>query len=160
MIDPQLPIAVLGAGPVGLAAAAHLTERGLSVVILEAAPRIAASLRAWGHVRMFSPWRYDVDPAARRLLEAAQSVEGTARHASTHAAGVVISGDPLADHVPLQKIAKNDTMVMTQYPQKALDHIGLLKMDFLGLANLTMLAKCVEYVKETRGIEIDLSALP
>ena len=103
---------------------------------------------------------YDSDPAARRLIEAAQSVEGTARHASTHAAGVVISGDPLTDHVPLQKIAKNDTMVMTQYPQKALDHIGLLKMDFLGLANLTMLAKCVEYIKETRGIEIDLAALP
>ncbi|MDP8921583.1 MAG: DNA polymerase III subunit alpha [Chloroflexota bacterium] len=103
---------------------------------------------------------YEGDPSVRRLIDAAKSIEGTARHASTHAAGVVISGDPLTHHVPLQRIAKNDAMVMTQYPQKALEHIGLLKMDFLGLANLTMLAKCVEYVKETRGIELDLGALP
>ena len=51
-------------------------------------------------------------------------------------------------------------MVMTQYPQKALEQIGLLKMDFLGLANLTMLAKAVDYIRESRGVEIDLSELP
>ncbi|MGE3908293.1 MAG: DNA polymerase III subunit alpha, partial [Chloroflexota bacterium] len=103
---------------------------------------------------------YDTDPSVTRLLDSAKSIEGVARHASTHAAGVVISGDPLVWHTPLQKVGKSDTMVMTQYPQKALDHIGLLKMDFLGLANLTMLAKAVEYIRESRGIEIDLSTLP
>ncbi len=67
----HLPVAVIGAGPVGLAAAAQLLARGLEVVVIEAAPRVAASPRAWGHVRLFSPWRYNVDKAAARLLEAA-----------------------------------------------------------------------------------------
>ena len=89
---------------------------------------------------------YESDPSVKRLLDKARDVEGIARHASTHAAGVVvISGDPLVHHSPLQRVGKSDTMVMTQYPQKALEHIGLLKMDFLGLANLTMLAKAVDY---------------
>jgi thioredoxin reductase len=67
----HLPVAVIGAGPVGLAAAAHLAERGLPFVVLEAGDRPAAALREWGHVRLFSPWRFDIDPAAARLLAAA-----------------------------------------------------------------------------------------
>ncbi|MGC4806232.1 FAD-dependent oxidoreductase [Micromonospora sp. DT233] len=67
----DLPVVVIGAGPVGLAAAAHLYERGLPFVILEAGPHAGAAVRQWGHVGLFSPWRYDVDDAARRLLEAA-----------------------------------------------------------------------------------------
>jgi hypothetical protein len=63
-----LPIAVIGAGSVGLAAAAHLAERGLPFVVLEAGGRPAAAIREWGHVRLFSPWRFDIDPAAARLL--------------------------------------------------------------------------------------------
>jgi thioredoxin reductase len=66
----DLPIVVIGAGPVGLAAAAHLVARGHRPIVLEAGPRVGASVRAWGHVRMFSPWKYDIDPAARRLLDA------------------------------------------------------------------------------------------
>ncbi len=66
----HLPVVVIGAGPVGLAAAAHLLARGLNPLVLEAGTEIAASVRAWGHVRMFSPWRYNIDPAARALLEA------------------------------------------------------------------------------------------
>ncbi|GGK43651.1 NAD(P)-binding domain-containing protein [Salinarimonas ramus] len=65
----ELPIAILGAGPVGLAAAAHCAERGLPFLVLEAGPAVGANLREWGHVRLFSPWRYDVDAASRRLLE-------------------------------------------------------------------------------------------
>ncbi|MEV4805286.1 FAD-dependent oxidoreductase [Nonomuraea sp. NPDC049421] len=67
----DLPVAVIGAGPIGLAAAAHLAERGLDFVVLEAGERAGASIAQWGHVRVFSPWKYDIDPAARRLLEAA-----------------------------------------------------------------------------------------
>ncbi|GIE94297.1 NAD(P)-binding domain-containing protein [Paractinoplanes rishiriensis] len=67
-MSDNLPIAVLGAGPVGLAAAAHLTERGLPFVVLEAGDSPAAAIRAWGHVRLFSPWRFDIDAAAARLL--------------------------------------------------------------------------------------------
>jgi glycine/D-amino acid oxidase-like deaminating enzyme len=66
-----LPVAVIGAGPVGLAAAAHLATRGLDFVVVEAGDTVAASLHDWAHVRLFSPWRYNTDPAARALLEAA-----------------------------------------------------------------------------------------
>ncbi|MFC0504938.1 FAD-dependent oxidoreductase [Micromonospora costi] len=67
----QLPVVVIGAGPVGLAAAAHLHERGLPFLVLEAGATAGAAVRQWGHVRVFSPWRYNVDPAARRLLDGA-----------------------------------------------------------------------------------------
>ncbi len=69
-LDRSLPAAVIGAGPVGLAAAAHLVRRDLTPLVLEASDDVAASVRAWGHVRLFSPWRYDVDRAAAALLEA------------------------------------------------------------------------------------------
>ncbi|MGW2157582.1 FAD-dependent oxidoreductase [Nonomuraea sp. NPDC001699] len=66
----DLPVAVIGAGPVGLAAAVHLTERGIDFLVLEAGEQVAASIAQWGHVRVFSPYRYNIDAAARRLLEA------------------------------------------------------------------------------------------
>ena len=65
-----LPVAIIGAGPIGLAAAAHLVERGIDFVILEAGDSAASSVRSWGHIRLFSPWSELIDPAARRLLEA------------------------------------------------------------------------------------------
>jgi Pyridine nucleotide-disulphide oxidoreductase len=67
----QLPVAVIGAGPVGLAAAAQLATRGLDFVVLEAGDSVASSIVDWAHVRLFSPWRFNTDPAARELLEAA-----------------------------------------------------------------------------------------
>ncbi|GAA2339498.1 FAD-dependent oxidoreductase [Dactylosporangium salmoneum] len=70
-----LPVVVIGAGPVGLAAAAHLAERGIAFTVLEAGDRPAAAVREWGHVRLFSPWRYNIDAAARRLLVGAGWVE-------------------------------------------------------------------------------------
>ena len=70
MSSRRLPIAVIGAGPVGLAAAAQLLARGLEPLVLEAGPEIGHAVRAWGHVRMFSPWRYNTDATARALLEA------------------------------------------------------------------------------------------
>ncbi|WP_449066827.1 FAD-dependent oxidoreductase, partial [Planomonospora algeriensis] len=66
VLSPQLghlPVVVIGAGPVGLAAAAHLAERGLDFLILEAGSRVGASIAQWGHVRTFSPWKYDIDAA-------------------------------------------------------------------------------------------------
>jgi len=65
-----LPVAVIGAGPVGLAAAAHLIERGETPLLFEAGAEVGASMRQWAHVRMFSPWEYTVDGATKRLLEA------------------------------------------------------------------------------------------
>jgi thioredoxin reductase len=64
-----LPVAIIGAGPIGLAAAAHLVERGIDFVVFEAGDEVAASVRSWGHTRLFSPWKHLVDPASRRLLE-------------------------------------------------------------------------------------------
>ena len=65
----DLPVAVIGAGPVGLAAAAHLLERGLEPLVFEAGPTVGAAIREWGHIRLFSPWQYNLDAAAVRLLE-------------------------------------------------------------------------------------------
>src|SRR5688500_16574755 len=65
-----LPVVVIGAGPVGLAAAAHLAERGQDFLVLEAGEQVAASVARWGHVRVFSPWKFNIDAAARRLLKA------------------------------------------------------------------------------------------
>lgn len=64
-----LPVAIIGTGPIGLAAAAHLAERGIGFVVLEAGDEAAASVRSWGHTRLFSPWKHLVDPVARRMLE-------------------------------------------------------------------------------------------
>ena len=75
MSERQLPVVVIGAGPVGLAAAAHLLERGLEPLVLERAEGIGANVADWAHVRLFSPWSFNVDEAARRLLDADGWVE-------------------------------------------------------------------------------------
>ena len=74
-----LPIAIIGAGPVGLAAAAHVLARGETPLVLEAGATVGASIRKWGHVRLFSPWRYAVDPASERLLAEAGWVVARSR---------------------------------------------------------------------------------
>ncbi len=102
---------------------------------------------------------YEGDDAVRKLIDAARSVEGIARHASTHAAGVVISRDPLASLVPLQHTSRSDKSIMTQYHMNALAKIGLLKMDFLGLANLTILERAIEIIRQTLGEVIDLEKI-
>ncbi|MBI3976380.1 MAG: DNA polymerase III subunit alpha, partial [Armatimonadetes bacterium] len=95
----------------------------------------------------------------RRLLDLAQKLEGVARHASTHAAGIIISPEPLIERVPLQRATKGD-LVMTQYDMTAVERIGLLKMDLLGLANLTILDTALRIIERTRGVRIDLKAIP
>lgn len=101
---------------------------------------------------------YERNPDARRLIDTARRLEGITRNASVHAAGVVISKDPLVEHVPLARSADGEPV--TQYHMGALEQIGLLKMDFLGLTNLSALAQTVENIRRTRGIEIDLRNLP
>ncbi|MGH9431617.1 MAG: DNA polymerase III subunit alpha [Terriglobia bacterium] len=98
------------------------------------------------------------DPRVADLLEVATSLEGLARHASTHAAGVVISPQPLQEIVPLYKSNKDE--VTTQYAMDDLEKIGLLKMDFLGLTTLTVLDDCVRLIESTRGEKIDLASVP
>jgi DNA polymerase-3 subunit alpha len=94
----------------------------------------------------------------RDLVEAARSLEGAVRHASTHAAGVVITDEPLTQYVPLQKAIKGDGII-TQYAMGDLERIGLLKMDFLGLSTLTVIQRTLDLIKETRGVELKLGEL-
>ena len=89
---------------------------------------------------------YEGDERVRQLIDTAQSIEGMPRHASTHAAGVVITRLPVDDYVPL---AKNDESVVTQYTMTTLEELGLLKMDFLGLRNLTVLDDAVKLVQRS-----------
>jgi DNA polymerase III subunit alpha len=105
---------------------------------------------------------YQADPIIRKLVDSARRVEGISRHASTHAAGIVISKEPLTRHVPLQQVSKGESsgLVMTQYSMDNIAKIGLLKMDFLGLANLTVLAKAKAIIKDSRGVDLDLYHLP
>ncbi len=98
------------------------------------------------------------DERVKELVEVALRLEGLARHASTHAAGVVISPRPLTEIVPLYKSNKDE--ITTQYDMNALERIGLLKMDFLGLTTLTVLDDAVRMIKQNRSMEIDLDNLP
>jgi len=104
---------------------------------------------------------YHQDEAIHNLIDSAKEIEGLIRHASTHAAGIVISGDSLTGYVPLQPINRGDShAVMTQYHMGNIARLGLIKMDFLGLSNLTILAKATEIIKQNRGISIDLQHVP
>jgi DNA polymerase-3 subunit alpha len=100
-----------------------------------------------------------VDPQVGRLLDLAQHLEGVARNASTHAAGVVISREPLTELMPLQKATNSDGL-MTQFEMHAVEALGLLKFDFLGLSNLTILRQAVELIQANRGVAIDLDQIP
>ena len=102
---------------------------------------------------------HDGDPSVRRIIDFAKQLEGVARNASTHAAGVVISREPLAELMPLQK-ATNSDATMTQYEMHGIEALGLLKFDFLGLSNLTILRAAVDRIREQRGVEIDLERIP
>ncbi|MBW4510915.1 MAG: DNA polymerase III subunit alpha [Scytonematopsis contorta HA4267-MV1] len=97
--------------------------------------------------------KYDNDPAVRHWIDMAIRIEGTNKTFGVHAAGVVISAEPIDEIVPLQK--NNDGSVITQYYMEDLDSVGLLKMDFLGLKNLTMIQKAIDLVEKKEGVKID-----
>jgi len=102
--------------------------------------------------------KYDSDPQVRRWVDMAMRIEGTNKTYGVHAAGVVIASEPLDQIVPLQR--NNDGAVITQYFMEDLESLGLLKMDFLGLKNLTMIQKTCELVQQSRGQPLDVDALP
>lgn len=100
-----------------------------------------------------------INADAREVMELAKQLEGVARHGSTHAAGVVISREPLVTYSPLQHSSRNDQEVITQYDMYSLEKIGLLKIDVLGLANLTIIKNTIRIIKKVYGKEIDLDDL-
>jgi len=106
---------------------------------------------------------YHQDEEVRRLVDSARKLEGVVRHVSTHAAGVVISHDPLIEHVPLQPLGRGDSRqvgVITQFHMWNIARLGLLKMDFLGLSNLTIMARAKEIIARNRGVSVDLEQIP
>src|SRR5205807_2364373 len=99
----------------------------------------------------------ETDHRVRELIQVARRLEGLSRHASTHAAGVVISPRPLTDVVPVYKTNRDE--ITTQYDMNALERIGLLKMDFLGLTTLTVLHDTVRMIEQNRGSKMDIDNL-
>lgn len=102
---------------------------------------------------------YDSDAQVRRIIDLARQIEGCARHVSIHAAGVVISPTPLTDYVPLQ-IDTREGKTITQYEMKTVEAAGLVKMDFLGIRNLSILGDAIALVKKTKDVHIDLQKIP
>lgn len=98
---------------------------------------------------------YETDTVARELIDTAKSIEGMPRHASTHAAGIVITDRPVSDYVPL---ARNDESIVTQFTMTTIEELGLLKMDFLGLRTLTVIDDCVQMVRE-KNPEFDIEKI-
>lgn len=125
--------------------AAKLVPKTLNIT-LEEALRVSNQLREL----------YEKEPKYKKLLDTAMKLEGSPRHASTHAAGVVITERPVYDYVPL---AKNDEAVITQFPMTTLEQLGLLKMDFLGLRNLTVLEDAVNLVRAGKP-DFDIKKIP
>jgi len=101
---------------------------------------------------------YHEDEVVKKIIDMASQIEGLPRHASIHAAGVVISKEPLTDIVPLQKTSEG--IITTQFPMTTIEELGLLKMDILGLRTLTVIGDTIKRIKETRGIEVDISKIP
>ena len=103
---------------------------------------------------------YNTDQQAKKLIDIAQQLEGVVRHASTHACGVVLTKEPLTKLVPLQHSTSDEHSVVTQYEMHAIEKLGLLKMDFLGLKNLTIIESTLEQVENIHNRKIDLDAIP
>ncbi|MCM8790144.1 MAG: DNA polymerase III subunit alpha [Candidatus Omnitrophica bacterium] len=101
---------------------------------------------------------YKNDPKIAELIETSMVLEGLTRHASTHAAGIVISEEPLVNYVPLYKMQEGQ--ITTAYPMTSLEKIGLLKMDLLGLRTLTVISEAVKIIKRTRGIDLNIDDIP
>ncbi|MBU0648326.1 DNA polymerase III subunit alpha, partial [Patescibacteria group bacterium] len=103
---------------------------------------------------------YDSDRGVKRLIDMSMKLEGVARHFGMHACGVVISPGPMTDYVPLQEASRGDTKYLSQYSLHPVEEVGLVKMDFLGLANLTIMKNAIRIIKKVYGEDIDLDKIP
>lgn len=103
---------------------------------------------------------YQTDQNAKELIDLSRKLEGVARHASTHACGVVIAPQPLTEYTPLQYASADDKTIVTQYEMHAIEDLGLLKMDFLGLKNLTIIENTLDIIKTRKHAIIHLDDIP
>lgn len=129
-------------------------DRVAKLIPAELGMTIEKALQVSGELKAL----YQEKPAVKRLLDLAAAVEGMPRHASTHAAGVVIGKEPLQEVIPLYRSA--DGIITTQFAKETVEEVGLLKMDLLGLRTLTVMRDTLAYIRERRGIELDLDQLP
>jgi DNA polymerase-3 subunit alpha len=98
------------------------------------------------------------DPKVKEVIEIGKRLEGMSRHASVHAAGVVIAPGPVTDYAPLYKGSRDE--ITTQWNMKEVERVGLLKMDFLGLSTLTLIDDCLREIKRTEGVDLDIDNIP
>lgn len=103
---------------------------------------------------------YNADAQVKQCIDIAKKLEGVVRHASMHAAGVVISKETLVEYCPLQEAQKGDIATVTQYSMNPIEHLGLLKMDFLGLSNLSIIQDALRIIRKTKDQEVDIDNLP
>jgi len=126
-------------------------------------PMFTSIAKALAEVPEFKQW-YASSNDAKKLIDTAMKLEGLCRHASMHACGVVITKNPVTDYTPLQRVSGSREGVVTQYPastkMNAVEKIGLLKMDFLGLKNLTIIQNTLRIVRKTKKVDIDIEKIP
>ncbi len=103
---------------------------------------------------------YDTSEDGKRVLDAAKKLEGVARHASVHACGTVIAKLPLTEYLPIQHAPQDDNIIVTQFEMHSIEDLGLLKMDLLGLKNLTIIENSIRLIEEIHGVTIDISKIP
>ncbi|KND49071.1 MAG: DNA polymerase III subunit alpha [Parcubacteria bacterium C7867-005] len=103
---------------------------------------------------------YNSDPDTKTIIDMAKKIEGCARHISVHAAGVVISPGPLTDYTPLQFDTKGENKIITQYDMYSIEEAGLLKFDFLGIKNLSIIADAIDRIKKIEGTVVDIENIP
>ncbi len=103
---------------------------------------------------------YDANADAKKLIDTARHLEGVARHASVHACGTVIAKDVLVERTPLQFAPQDKDIIITQFEMHAVEDLGLLKIDFLGLRNLTIIEEAIRLIRELHGVQINIDMIP
>ncbi len=103
---------------------------------------------------------YETNPMTRRVIDLAMKLEGNPRHASQHACGIVIGDKPLIERVPIQQGQREDMALVTQFSLNSAEAVGLVKMDFLGLSNLTIIEDALDIIRAVHGVEIDINTIP
>ncbi|MEA3345099.1 MAG: DNA polymerase III subunit alpha [Chloroflexota bacterium] len=153
-------------GTMGARAAIRDAGRALDLPLPEV-DRVAKLVPAGPKVKLSDAFNvpefqrlYEEQDYTRELVDTAQLLEGLARHASTHAAGVVVTDKPVVDYAPLHRPMGGEGGVMTQYDMDIVESIGLLKIDFLGLSTLTAMRKACELIEQNHGVKLDLDTIP
>lgn len=134
-------------------------EASLNQCLVDPGPGGAPSIRDFHSNAAPLREAYAADPDVQRVVDTARGLEGLRRQDGIHAAAVVISAEPLTDIVPIQRKGEG-TEIVTQYEMHGIEALGLLKMDFLGLRNLSIIERAVELIRESRGEEVDVDGLP